>query len=170
MPNESYLFRTANTNEVQNLQHLAMEAYWPYAPLLSDEGRQKLYTSLSQVSVFENLLQQSTCFVCEHQGNLVGSAYLVSSGHPWDVFEADWAYIRMVGVLPAHSGKGIAKQLTKLCVEEAKRNQEKILALHTSELMDAARHIYESLGFKQVREIPLRLGKRYWLYHLDLVD
>lgn len=36
------------------------------------------------------------------------------------------------------------------------------------EIMNNARHIYESLGFKIVREIDQRLGKRYWLCKLDL--
>jgi hypothetical protein len=34
--------------------------------------------------------------------------------------------------------------------------------------MDTARHIYESVGFKVLKEIDQRLGKRYWLYKLDL--
>jgi len=46
--------------------------------------------------------------------------------------------------------------------------KEKTIALHTSEFMDAARHIYEGLGFIMVKEIPPRYGKRYWLYRLDL--
>jgi len=35
-------------------------------------------------------------------------------------------------------------------------------------MMDKARHIYESLGFKILKEIVPRLGKKYWLYTLDL--
>lgn len=42
--------------------------------------------------------------------------------------------------------------------------------LHTSEMMGAARHIYESLGFKKLREIEPRYGKKYWLYKLELVS
>jgi ribosomal protein S18 acetylase RimI-like enzyme len=35
--------------------------------------------------------------------------------------------------------------------------------------MDKARHIYEKLGFTILREIDQRLGRRYWLYKLDLI-
>ncbi len=84
------------------------------------------------------------------------------------MFKAEWSYIRLVGVDPDYRGKGIAKNLTEMCLEFAKKTKEKIIALHTSEFMDAARHIYESLGFKVLREIEPRLGKRYWLYTLEL--
>lgn len=43
-----------------------------------------------------------------------------------------------------------------------------IVALHTSEMMAAARHIYEDLGFKEVREMNPRYGKKYFLYKLVL--
>jgi ribosomal protein S18 acetylase RimI-like enzyme len=73
----------------------------------------------------------------------------------------------MVGVDPAYRGQGIAKTLTKMCIDHARYNNEKTIALHTSEFMGPARHIYESMGFKVQYEIPL-FGKRYWIYKLDL--
>jgi len=76
--------------------------------------------------------------------------------------------MRMVGVNPKHRGQGIAKTLTEMCIEFAKQSDEKTIALHTSEFMDAARHIYENIGFTVLKEIPLLFGKKYWLYTLDL--
>jgi ribosomal protein S18 acetylase RimI-like enzyme len=74
----------------------------------------------------------------------------------------------MVGVDPTYGGKGIAQTLTEMCVDHAKTLNEKTIALHTSEFMDAARHIYEKNGFKRTQEIEPRYGKRYWLYRLEL--
>jgi ribosomal protein S18 acetylase RimI-like enzyme len=34
--------------------------------------------------------------------------------------------------------------------------------------MNAARHIYEKIGFKIIKELEPRLGKKYWLYELTL--
>jgi ribosomal protein S18 acetylase RimI-like enzyme len=73
-----------------------------------------------------------------------------------------------VGVHLAWSGKGIAKKLTAMCIEEAKELREKTIMLHTSEFMDAARHIYENLGFRRIRDIGQRFGKMYYLYCLEL--
>ena len=95
-------------------------------------------------------------------------AFLVPRGNPTEIFQGDWSYIRMVGVDPRFSGKGIGRQLTQHCIDFAKSTNEKTIALHTSEFMDAARHIYESLGFTPIKELPLRYGKRYWLYQLEL--
>jgi ribosomal protein S18 acetylase RimI-like enzyme len=74
----------------------------------------------------------------------------------------------MVGVNPNYQGQGIAKVLTRMCIDYAKQNNEKTIALHTSEFMDAARHIYEDAGFKVLKEIPPLFGKKYWIYTLDL--
>jgi ribosomal protein S18 acetylase RimI-like enzyme len=34
--------------------------------------------------------------------------------------------------------------------------------------MDAARALYEALGFKRIKEIDPIFGKKYWLYQLEL--
>ena len=49
-----------------------------------------------------------------------------------------------------------------------KQSGEKILALHTSEFHDSARHIYESMGFKIIKELEPIYSKKYWLYNLHL--
>lgn len=95
-------------------------------------------------------------------------AFLVPSGNPTDIYQADWCYIRFVSVHPEFSGKCIGRQLTEKCIEVAKSNNEQILALHTSEMMQKARHIYESLGFAILRELEPRLGKKYCLYTLAI--
>jgi ribosomal protein S18 acetylase RimI-like enzyme len=113
-------------------------------------------------------MESSASFICEADGELVGMAFLVSKGNPNDIFEAGWSYVRMVGVNPKYAGKGIGKKLSQMCIDYAIETHEDFIALHTSEFMDAARHVYENLGFKKLREIDTRFGKRYWIYILDL--
>lgn len=60
------------------------------------------------------------------------------------------------------------KKLMQLCEDHARQTGEKFIALHTSEFMEAARHIYESMGFVQIKELERRLGKMYWLYVKEL--
>jgi ribosomal protein S18 acetylase RimI-like enzyme len=95
-------------------------------------------------------------------------AFLFTSGHPSDIYPADWSYIRMIGVHPAYEGCGIARTLTSHCIEYARETGEHTIALHTSELMHAARHIYEKLGFRIMQELGLRYGIMYWLYAMKL--
>jgi ribosomal protein S18 acetylase RimI-like enzyme len=115
-------------------------------------------------------MKTSTCFLCESNKEIIGMAFLVSKGHPTSIFKSEWSYLRMVGVKPKFGGHGIAKKLTQMCIDLAKETNEQYIALHTSEFMDAARHIYENFGFKQIRELDLQYGKRYWIYLMDLSE
>jgi len=107
--------------------------------------------------------------VCETgKGQIVGMIFLVPRGNPTDLYLPEWCYIRFLTVSPEFGGFGIGRKLTEICMELAKRNGETVMALHTSEMMSNARRLYEHLGFRIVREIEQRLGKRYWLYKLEL--
>ena len=161
-------YRDANAQDIPGLQKLALISYGQFKNILTEENWDKLRTHITNQNLFPDLLKTSKGFVCEYENEIVGMAFLVPKGNPTDIFQEDWSYIRMVGVHPHFSGKGIGKMLTQMCVEFAKSSNEKVVSLHTSEYMNAARHIYESLGFKQIKELEPRYGKRYWIYKLDL--
>lgn len=106
---------------------------------------------------------------CLDNDLLIGMAFLVPRGNPTHIYPDSWSYIRLVGVHPEYRGKGIAKTLTVRCIENPRLSGEKVIALHTSEFMQPARKLYESLRFEKVRELEPYYGKKYWLYKLDLV-
>jgi len=145
-----------------------LKTYGQFQNILTEENWSRLKTHVTNETLFPDLLKTSKGFVCEQENEIIGMAFLVPKGNPTEIFEQDWSYIRMVGVHPNFAGNGIGKKLTQMCIDFAKSSDEKVIALHTSEYMNAARHIYESLGFKQVRELEPRYGKRYWIYKLDL--
>ena len=76
----------------------------------------------------------------------------------------------MLAVSPKYRGQGIGRQLTKECIQRAKRDQAEVIGLHTSELMVTARRMYEKLGFQQDTELPRNFGIRYWRYILKLAE
>lgn len=165
---ESLVYKESGLNDFQQLKNLGVISYGQYASILTPDNREKLYSFLYNDKGWEDLIRLSVPFVCVGKDTIVGMAYLIPGGNPNDIYPADWCYIRMVGVHPHYTGKGIAKKLTAMCIQKARELNEKIIGLHTSEFMDAARHIYESLGFTIEKEIPPRYGKKYWLYKLDL--
>lgn len=165
---KKFTYRNITNEDKNNLKQLGIIAYQQFGSTLTIENKIILDQVLSDEKKVENLIQQSTGFACIDGNEIIGMAYLIPHGNPWDVFKSEWSYIRMVGVNPKYQGKGIAKTLTQMCIDYAKETKEKTIALHTSEEMHAARHLYESLGFKQLQEIEPRFGKRYWLYTLDL--
>lgn len=165
----SIIYRHGIKNDLPKLKELAVNSWGQFQSKLTTENWKKLYDSLSNDATYTELLGKSTCFTSTtNDGEIVGMAFLVPKGNPTDIYDKDWCYIRFVTVAPNFGGQGIGKKLTALCIDTARQNSENIIALHTSEFMDTARHIYESLGFKVLKEIDQRLGKRYWLYKLDL--
>jgi len=166
--NNEFIFREAQPDDIPQLIQLGLVSYGQYASELTSENLEKLKTSISNIDTWKSILKTSKSVVCVYKNELIGMAFLIPSGNPWDIFKTEWSYIRMVGVNPKYQGNGIAKTLTIKCIEAAKNNNEKIIALHTSEMMPAARHIYETLGFTILKEIAPRLGKKYWLYTLNL--
>jgi ribosomal protein S18 acetylase RimI-like enzyme len=61
---------------------------------------------------------------------------------------ADEAHLRMLGVAPAHRGRGVARRLVLACIDLASARGKRRLTLDTGERMTAARALYESLGFE----------------------
>ena len=162
------IYREGKLKDLDNLKELGLISYGQFKNELTDDNWEKMNNYLSTINSYSDLLNCSKCFVCELDKQIVGMAYLVSKGNPTDIFDKDWCYIRMVGVDPKYSGNGIGKKLTQMCIENAEKNNEQIIALHTSEFMNKARHIYEKIGFKVIKELAPRYGKKYWLYLLDI--
>jgi ribosomal protein S18 acetylase RimI-like enzyme len=161
-------FRTALPTDLPQLQLLAISSYSVFKNSLGTNEFELLKMRLSSTELWDKLMQKSICFICEDYNRIVGMVFFFPSNNPDEHFEKNWSYIRLLGVHPEYNGKGIAKKLMQMSIEEAAASGEKIIALHTSEYMKVARHIYEKLEFKIIRELPLRFGKRYWLYVKEL--
>jgi ribosomal protein S18 acetylase RimI-like enzyme len=162
-------YRNGTKDDIADLKNLAIKSWGQFRKELTTENWQKLYDSLNNDETYTELLENSTCFVSiTDNDKIVGMSFLVPRGNPTEIYDKEWCYIRFVTVDPNFGGQGIGRKLTNLCIDTARQTNEKIIALHTSELMDKARHIYESIGFEILKEIDQRLGKRYWLYKLDL--
>lgn len=156
-----FTFRDGKIDDEEQLKELGLISYGQFKDILTDDNWNKLYQFLTDENSYRDLLRKSKCFICENDGQTIGMAYIIPKGNPTDIFQEDWCYIRMVGVHPGFAGKGIGKKLTQMCIEHAKESGEKIIALHTSECMDAAKHIYEKTGFIHMQELEPRLGKKY---------
>ena len=161
-------YRRGSHKDRTALQQLRIDAYGGYAAILTAENAKILNDGLHNEATLDELMARATVFVATHDEQVVGMAFVWPSGVASPVLDADWAQLRMVGVHPHYRGQGIARMLTQMCIHHAILSNEHTLALHTAEFMDAARHIYGSLGFKILREIDPIFGKRYWVYTLTL--
>jgi GNAT superfamily N-acetyltransferase len=165
---ESIAIGQATLTDMPQLKELGLIAYGQYTETLGADHWAQMRQNLSNEAMFADLLGKSTCFVARYENEIIGMAFLLPSGNPIDVYEAEWCSIRLVAVHPSHQGKQLAKTLTQMCINHAINNGEKTIALHTSSMMPAAMHVYQSFGFKVVRNIGQRFGQQYFLYTLDL--
>jgi ribosomal protein S18 acetylase RimI-like enzyme len=160
-------FRKGVPADREQLKQLGFLAYGQYRDQLTEENWRLMEQNLGSEQNWDGLMD-SIPFVCADGDHIVGMAFLYTSGNANEIYPGDWSYIRMVGIHPDYERRGIARRLTAQCIEEAGKLGEQTIALHTSELMNAARRIYESLGFVEIKDLGLRFGIRYWLFRMDL--
>jgi len=149
----SLIYRTASEKDVAILQDLGMAAYGRLKNQMTPANWEKMRGSITSKENIPKLITIGFGFVCEKNHHIVGMAFLVPSGNPNQTYSKKTSYIRMVGVHPDAGGKGIAQNLTRLCLEKAKALGEKTISLHSAQVMYAARYIYEKLGFQPIRPL-----------------
>lgn len=161
--------RQGNLQDLKQIKELAISEWTQFKNVLTPDNWEKLYNTLVDEQNYADLLKLSDSFVYENdQNEIIAFAFIVPSGNPTDIYNDQQSYIRFLTVSQKYSGQKIGQTLTEKCIENAKVNGEKYVALHTSEIMNAARHIYEKIGFRITKEIEPRLGKKYWIYELEL--
>src|SRR5436190_9258879 len=163
-----FVYREASAAEKEPLQQLGIRSYSQFESILAPPDWVTMHRFLHNDKMWDQLVNNSKIFVCDAGDKLAGMAYLVPSNNPTHLYPADWSYVRLVGVDPAYRGKGIARRLTQICVDYARQTNEKTIGLHTSEKMQDAIHIYESIGFKLYKEIDPIYGMRYFVYRMEL--
>ncbi len=167
---ENISYRNAKIADVDILKELGLLSYGIFKTILTPDNWKIMETNLSKTELYLGLLSKANSFVAECDHKIVGMAFLMPSGNPNHIYEADWCVIRMLGVNPEYNGRGIANKLTQLCIEAAKHNGEKTIALHTSpEIMANAIRIYLKAGFTLHKNIDPIFGVKYQLYKMDLL-
>jgi len=159
-------YRKASVDDAERLKSLGLSAYGRFQEVLGTHWK-TMEANLQEMD-YAHLLSYAHGFACETTDKIIGMAFLVPSGNSTTIFPSNTAYIRLIGVHPGYEGKGIGKKLTAMCVNYAREIHEKTVMLHTSEFQNNARHIYETLGFVRIKELPKIYDKQYYLYRFEL--
>jgi len=155
----------ATADDVEAIADLNVRAYGEFASALAPGAWELMQKNLTNVA--ERFLV-SQFFVVRDDQKVVGSVAYgpAGSGDP-TLFEADMASVLLLAVAPEHRARGIAKALTTACISSARRDDASSIGLFTNELMQAAQHLYRSVGFRLESELPMRYGVRYFRYVLS---
>jgi len=91
--------------------------------------------------------KRERCWMAEMNGEIVGSVFIVKKSD-------EVAKLRLLIVDPKARGLGIGKRLVDECIRYARQVGYRKITLWTNNVLTAARHIYQSAGFKLVAEDP----------------
>ena len=151
----NFTLRDAGPEDRAPAQAVTLAAYEEYAasmPPFAWEGyRHNILETVGNPAPAEHI-------VAEQYGTIVGSALLFPpmkdvTPVPGASFSNEWPEARLLAVLPAARGRGIARALMEACAQRALKAGFPYLTLHTSDQMQAARRLYARMGF--VRFPPL---------------
>lgn len=166
MPSLTTTIRPATPRELPDLTRLVVDAYSEFSTRLSVGNWATMQDNLRRTIMSPG---GGLPLVTEMGGAVGGFVMYYPPGRSDGVlFPREWASIRLLGVSQAMRGRGLGTDLMKECLRRAEADGAATFGLHTSELMDTARAMYERMGFAVVRELEPRVGVRYWLFKLDL--
>jgi ribosomal protein S18 acetylase RimI-like enzyme len=123
---------------------------------------------LARIADVAGRAQRTTVLVASVSGEIAGSATLELDGrmNPESTgpLAADEAHLRMLGVDPAHRGRGVARRLVVACIDVARAHGKRLLTLETTAVMTAAQQLYASMGFDSAGERVTPDGTRLLEY------
>lgn len=157
-----FIIETAQSTDFPAIAALNFTAYQEMAAYVPAWKNESFFHSLVEMRA-----KQATFFVIREDDRVVASVAYCAPGRSTDPIPVEWASVLLLAVQPEYRGRGYARVLAEECIRLAERDKAATLGLFTSELMVAARRLYEGLGFRVDRELERRHGVRYWVYRRD---
>ena len=157
------IIRDATLDDRPAVIALTLSAYAQYADAISAswwEGyRENVVGTLAEEV-------PANCIVAADGDDLLGSVLY----YPGASRQSGYPAIRLLAVTPEARGRGIATALMAEVLRRAHMEGGGALELHTMEMMDVARRIYERMGFVRIPEMDFTpvAGVLVLGYRLDL--
>lgn len=112
-------------------------------------------------------------FIATDGDRILGSVTLEMEGRIGDEENStpllpDEAHVRVLGVAPGASRRGVGQLLMRYCADVARQNGKTRLTLNTSVKNSTAQAFYEAIGYKRLTDLELEDGSKLCSYELNL--
>ncbi len=142
------IIRDARPEELDEVAQVLKKSYIQYQANMPS-NRWQMY--LEDIVDVRSRLPESQLIVAELNGKIAGTVTLYPDAHSAEIIWPEkWAGVRLLGVDPRYRGHGIGQPLMEECLSRARANGNIALGLHTTEMMDVAKRMYERMGFIRV--------------------
>jgi GNAT superfamily N-acetyltransferase len=156
------LIRKVRPEDYAAVGEVTVEAYRSAAPMdqlppaLEPDGHfEQVYAPM--LRDVEQRATRVVVFVAEIDESVVGAVTYVPGPGPYAEFdESDAAGVRHLAVDPSAQGRGVGAALMETCLAQARGDGKSRIILHTQSFMNAARGLYERMGFVRAPERDFR--------------
>jgi GNAT superfamily N-acetyltransferase len=140
------ILRDASPDEFDTVADVIRAAYREYSADMPEDRWERYIARSADV---RSRVNESVLVIAEVDGRIVGTAtyYPVGRAESAGGWPADWAGIRLLGVVPQARGSGIGRALIEECIQRASAEGATAVGLHTTERMQIAKAMYERMGF-----------------------
>lgn len=135
--------RDARDDEIDIVASLTVDAYAEYAARMSPDAWSMFAQEIANV---RGRMNDADIIVAEREGRLVGAVSLFGA---WRGAQEGSVGVRLLAVPPQERGTGIGRALMTHCIDRARGMGASRVALSTTQEMDAARDLYDRLGFRR---------------------
>lgn len=163
--------REARPHEYERLGDILVEAYSTYAAIDAGYAAALPDYAVQLRDIASRAVVCTILVAVDEEGQILGGVTYVPGPDPYAESEEEGeATIRMLAVAPRAQGQGIGRALTEACIELARAQGRRRIALTTMPVMTRARRLYERLGFRRVpgRDWSPVTGISLLGYELDL--
>jgi ribosomal protein S18 acetylase RimI-like enzyme len=145
------LIREARPDELEQIEALVKTAYREFQPLFPEKVWSAWMSNISQVIHGKTGI---LLIAADKQGTIQGVVkfYPDAGQAALGTWPPGSASMRILAVHPASRGQGWGRLLVQECLRRARALKVPAIYLYTGPFMQAARHIYESLGFERAPE------------------